>query len=90
MPGFWRIGEPLQGELPGKEGSGSTKKCGDDGRMLEGVGPVLQPAHAVRARSDVWDHGNEEDPILGIWEAVWVLCSHTSPLKNPQGHFKIK
>ena len=28
--------------------------------------PVLQPAHAVRARSDVRDHGNEEDPVLGI------------------------
>ncbi len=46
-------GEPLQGELPREEGGGQAALRGNHGRMLEGVGPLLQQANAVCAGSDV-------------------------------------
>ncbi len=41
--------------------------------MLEGVGPLLQQAHTVRARLNDRDHGHQEDPAFGVPEAVRVL-----------------
>jgi hypothetical protein len=57
---------PLQGELPGEEGSGSTALRGNNGGVLEGAGPFLQQANAVRAGSDVRDYGYREEPALGV------------------------
>ena len=54
------------GELPREEGGGSAALRGDDGRVLEGAGPLLQPANAVRPGSDVRDHGDQEDSALGV------------------------
>ncbi|MFN9979669.1 MAG: hypothetical protein ACK53Y_07140, partial [bacterium] len=58
------------GELPGEENGGSIALRRDDGGVLEGVGPFLQQANAVCAGSDVRDHGYQEDPALGVREAV--------------------
>ncbi len=59
-------GESLQGELSGEEGGGPTALRGNHGGMLEGVGPLLQQAHAVRAGLDVRDHGHQEKISLAV------------------------
>jgi hypothetical protein len=46
--------------------TGEVALRGNNGGVLEGVGPLLQQADAVRAGSDVRDYGYQEDPALRV------------------------
>jgi hypothetical protein len=57
-------GEPLPREPPREEGGRSAALRRNHGGMLESIGSLLQPAHAVCTRLDVRNHSHQENPVL--------------------------